>query len=208
MLVPMADILKHHGEKIWYLANRFRLGMWDDTDMFQELLLRLSQHQFMAVETPCLCGCGETLPWSGGHINRKLSSLAIDVRRKEGSDQRRGKKRFLRDDRPRQQSVWAAASNRDLARRILDVMTTAERQILELIANPDAETIARAEADQAQAREAAKQDGVLRMNVHNLKIFNKHVAQRLGVTNAAVSRALQSARQLLSDVQIHAEHVA
>lgn len=214
MKVPIDDIIRHHGEKLWYLANRMKIGMWDNEDLFQEIALRLSQHEFNECETPCRCGCGEILPWHGGHINRQANSITIDIRRTEVR-RRRGRVRSstadlviagVPDGDP---PIWAVLSNRDLAARILEVMTDMERRILQLVANPDAETIAIAEAEREEARrDAAENEGVLRMNIHTLKIHNKHVAQRLGISNVAVSRALRSARQLVADVQIHAGHVA
>jgi DNA-directed RNA polymerase specialized sigma24 family protein len=194
--VPIDDIIRHHGERVWYAANRFKCGIWDETDLYQEILLRLSKHNFQEQETPCRCGCEEVLAWSGGHINRQLQSIAMDIRRTEMVRLRTQKKKPVTvmerpsDSKP----IHLDVHDRELAAWILEMVTEGERRILELIASPDAETIAIAEAERTEALKD-RERGALRMFIHGpLTIQNKHIAKRLGISSTTVSNALHQAR--------------
>ena len=218
--MDLEEINDTYGKFIWSIAGRYHMGVWDQTDVYNEILLFL----FLAIEQ------GKIPIVEPNETRRLVHSFvicrAIDIIRKEYK--RKGIGSIYRN-REMVNMVKESRVNRGDDEHMfdedMDLDTEAskseaeyemeKRFIWELLvkhlppksalfvyelAFPSPETIEIAMEEQREAQ----QDEGLRMNVNVLRILPKHVAASLGpdipFSKATMSRIKKQAREMYIEI--------
>lgn len=199
MKLSIRTIEKHFAPRLWFIANHHAVGIWDAADIYQELLIRIHQHDFPSQPTKDRVS-GKVLPFNPAHVNRFMSSRAMDIRRLEIRRRRKVTGPIVKPEAFADRRDRLDESIYDLFAELLNRLPDNERIIIQLIVRPSDDVLQIATKEQKKAlREKAK--GKLKMNVVGPpKIANKHVGQFLGFSPAHVSRVLTHAKQVAQDV--------
>lgn len=198
----MQEINERFGTFIWGMANRYHTGMWDPQDVYQQLLMMtysaMCDGTLSMDESDGAVGLVKSFL-----ISRAINIIRYEVRRQGAELTKSNKGGLWGLHKVRHQSKGIKSTLTDYTTRIGDeikIEPTASDQpelikfeielIRELLfarldhqtatfifelAFPSEETIGIAIKEQRKARK----DKNLRMNVHELKITTKHVAESL-----------------------------
>lgn len=211
--MDLGQINDTYGGIIWSVAGRYHMGVWEQMDVYNELLLQI----YVAM------GKGK-LPTQEDEdayplIKSFVITKAIDIIRKEYKRQgmKTAYKEKLMVERPVDEygdvRLDAEATKTDEEyemekRFIWELLTTHLKPehavfIFEL-AFPSEETIKIALRDQSNAN----LDDKLRMNSNNLRILPRHVAESLGpkynLSKATMSRVKKQARGIVGKILSYA----
>lgn len=200
------QIVKYHGERIWYAANCAKVGIWDADDIYQQLVILIHEHSFKKQKTLCRQS-GKILAWNPSHVNRFLQSRALDFRRNEH-------RRRTSDDAvlvfhpaivetpvDRSERLNREESAHDVLADVIASINDLERKVLELLIDPNDDLIALAQRDRDKALKE-RECGALKMNIHgDLVVLKRHIAEYLGVSPATVCRAVKHTRELAGSIQ-------
>lgn len=219
-MMDLEQINDTYGKLIWSIAGRYRTGVWDQTDVYNEILLMT----FSAMERGKIPSDG--LKDSYKLITGFVICRAIDIIRKEYKRKGIGSIYHNRETIELVKEHRINSSDEEFVfDDDLDLDTTAsesepnyemeKRFILEMLlthlplrsalfiyelAFPSRETIDIAMEDQFEAQ----QDTKLRMNVNTLRVLPKHVAKSLGddfkLSKATMSRIRKNAREVCREI--------
>lgn len=162
------------------------------TDIYQELLIALTDHEFPTLDEPIFCKHRKRLvKYDPSWVNGFIDSRAKDILRKELYRQR--VKKISYETLARQVVRDNLALRADI-NAILEDMPKQRRDCLMLLIMPDNRVMQLAVEDQKEAMKESK-TGRLRMNVHKPKVTLDHVAKVLHLSKATVSREVKAARK-------------
>lgn len=192
MFIDMIELQARFGSYLWNRCRRFRGRGFDPEDIYQDVLLEAAKESFRVKPTRCR-DSGDSLPYDPADVQRFMRCLVIDrldyyARRCRVIDPQR-----LPDNSGSMEPRGFDA----LIRNVRDALDGLEQEIFDQIVYPDLLTwkIAKDEQDEARADTTR-----LRMNIHNeLQVKGKHIAQRLGISPATMSRRLKTVHRAVSD---------
>lgn len=201
--MDLEQINNTYGKIIWSVAGRYHMGIWEQTDVYNEILLQV----FTAMREKQIPsdGSDESLMLIKGFVICK----SIDIIRKE---YKRTGKSTVRHNR----SNIEEFNENDVESRISEYEYELEKRLIwEVLETylpiksavfiyeltfPSPETVAIAMGEQ----ESSKKDTRLRMNINELRILPRHVAESLGpefkLSKPTMSRIKKQARAVAREV--------
>jgi len=215
----LEEINDKYGKFIWSIAGRYNWGIWDQTDVYNDILLQM----FVAMNNNKIPSDG--LDTSYPVIKSFIITKSIDIIRKEYKRQgmktvyhNRGGIKYdykkttntnddefmLDDDLDLDIEASSSEFEMEMEKRFIWEMLMIHLPPVSALfvyelTFPSQQTIDIAMRDQKEARE----DPNLRMNVKDLRILPKHVAESLGpefkLSKATMSRIKKSARDVCTD---------
>lgn len=195
MKISLSEAHEWFAETVYWHAYHFNKDFAEDAahDLFLALVRQEWKHE------PMICrATGKLRPINPSHVNHLLKQRAIDLNRRRQTKILRAQE--IHDRIPAPGDVMHAHDELD---RLLSVLaqglTPLEFEIVRLRAFPDL-AVQRAASRDRKAAEADRAAGALRMFTSGeTRVFDRHVAEVVGVSLATVSRATTHARQVLAE---------
>lgn len=193
MRISMMDVVTWFDEKLKYLANKFQTRTLDPDDIYQELVILASQHEWDQKPTRCRYS-GLTLPVDPSHVNQFLNGKAINLWRQA---RRKTKDRLVERevDPIHEPPPFNITDHMEV---LAETMPPRDLNLILAKAFPPNPVLTHARRDFLSARRA-RRGGQLKMYVQEPTVFDKHIAEFAGVSVATVSRACSRAAAALRE---------
>ncbi len=186
----MLTIANGFREKLVHLARKYSKGTGlDPEDMISELIMLAHAEDWKVKPTKCRRS-GHIAAVDPAHINRFLASRAADIRRREIRRRKKAVVQATFDHLPAK-ALRTAHSEDEMILVLSKNLTHQQLHIVLLKMVPDATVLRLAERD--HKRKYHQTTGLAR----EIVVYDRHIAERLHISEATVSRATTSARNAL-----------
>ena len=173
MTVNLQTVNDRYGSYIWAIAVRYHTGIWDEEDVFEEVLLRL----YVAVKSgkiPFNDDPTSILQVKGYIISRAIDILRIEMRRymTHFDDDEVDIPKPMASESPESQDFEL----RLIKELLFSKLDAESAEFMYELAFPSSTTVRIAIREQEKSKTKAV-NGELKMNIHKLRILPKHVSK-------------------------------